>query len=160
MKHKKFFLKWILCGTLFIGCGATKQESNHAEAIRAAKERMAMEVPPSIPPNQCRVSATVIAIDSAVRGDKGPCATAPCMATVRIDSVLGYGSAFPKPLAPGEKLVVKFAYTLQPTTKEFPEVKPALPGLSVGARFVALVGGEMGMGQTEPAYSIYTYERQ
>ncbi len=121
-----------------------------------------MEPGPSVPPGNSRIAATVVSIDNALKGtgEKDPCGKAPCIATVRIDSVLGYGSAFPKTFGAGQTISIKFANTLRPTAKDYPDVKPALPGLNVGSRFVALVSGEMEVGKTEPAYVIYGYEKK
>ena len=162
MKIIFLFFHCMLSGSLLIGCGASKPDAGRAEEIRAAKERMAMDPGPTIPPGNCKVAATVVSISTTMKGngEKDPCGTAPCIATVRIDSVLGYGSAFPKTFSAGEKITMKFANTLRPTEKNYPDVKPALPGLSVGSKFVALVNGQMVMGQTEPAYVVYGYEKK
>lgn len=162
MKTRDCFFLCMLTGSLLLGCGASKQDAGRSEEIRAAKERMAMDPAPTIPPNNCKVAATVVAIDNSMKGtgEKDPCGAAPCIATVRIDSVLGYGSAFPKTFSAGETISMKFANTLRPTAKDYPDVKPALPGLSVGSSFVALVSGQIVMGQTEPAFVIYGYEKK
>ncbi|MEO8166776.1 MAG: hypothetical protein ABI623_00925 [bacterium] len=162
MKTMLVFFHCMLSGSLLFGCGASKQDSGRAEEIQAAKERMTMDPGPTIPPGNCKVSATIVSISSTMKGssEQDPCGTAPCIATVRIDNVLGYGSAFPKTFSAGETITMKFANTLLPTEKNYPNVKPALPGLSVGSKFMALVNGQMMMGQTEPVYMVYGYEKK
>ena len=152
----------LLSGMLLIGCSATKEERNHADDTPDAKERMVIHAPIPIPPNNCKVIATIESIERTLEGtsDKDPCGKAPCMATVTIDSVLGFGSAFPSTMSAGKKIQVKFALTLSSTKELLPEITPALPGLSVGSRFEALIAGSMAMGKTEPVYTIYGYEKR
>lgn len=144
-------------------CSASKQEQSNDQLIQSAKERMAMDnsnVP--LPPNSCRVVATIESIDKTLKGMNAndPCGKAPCVATVRIDSVLGYGSSFPKPLAAGTKIQVRFAHTLDATKDAMPEITPPLPGLSVGSTFAASITSAMAMGNSQPSYTIYGYEKK
>lgn len=162
MKPVHHFLASFMSGFLLVSCGTSNHEGRHSEQIETVKERTGMDIPPTIPPNNCRVIATVELIDKRLTGANvnDPCGKAPCIATVRIDSVIGYGSAFPKLLSAGQKLVVKFAHTLSETKQDFPEVKPPLPGLDVGSQFEALVNGSIVMGASEPVFTIYGYERK
>lgn len=73
----------------------------------------------------------------ASRSTEDPCASVPCEAIVRIDSVLGYGSAFPGAVGVGQTVRVHFRFTLASTEKLFPSMRPPYPGLSVGSRFSA-----------------------
>lgn len=116
--------------------------------------------PPGPAPNTCRVVATIEAIDRTLKGtsEKDPCGKAPCMATIRIDSVLGCGSAFPAVLQSGKKLTVRFAHTLNPTKDVWPEIQPPLPGLRVGYKFEAALSAAEALGKNEPEYSIARYE--
>ena len=56
-----------------------------------------------IPPNTCRVKATVVELDSSklIPYSTKPCEIAPCTRIIRIDSIIGYGSDF------GSSLVLK-----------------------------------------------------
>jgi hypothetical protein len=152
----------LLSGMLLISCGTSKEERGHSDDSQVAKERMVIRSPVPIPPNTCRVIATIQSIELTSEGanDKDPCGKAPCLATVRIDSVLGFGSAFPSSMSSGKIIQVKFVLTLNSTKEILPEVTPALPGLSVGSRFEALINGSMAMGKTEPVFTIYGYEKQ
>lgn len=119
-----------------------------------------MDTPPPIAPNTCKVVAIVESIDQTLRGtnEKDPCGKAPCTATIRIDSVIGYGSAFPKTFSAGGRLQARFAFTLNATKEMMPDVKPALPGLRVGSKFIAAISATAAMGNSEPSYTIYSYE--
>jgi hypothetical protein len=108
------------------------------------------------------VIATIKSIDATLRGakDNDPCVKAPCTATIKIESILGYGPAFPALLIPSQEIVVTFAFTLNATGEMLPDVKPALPGLSVGSTFEALVSGAPVMGKSEPSFTIYGYDKK
>lgn len=112
-----------------------------------------------IAPGSCNVVATVLRIDAERRSTdaNSPCSKAPCWATVKIDSILGYGPAFENPLAVGQEISVMFGFTLSPTKDLFPSMTESYPGLRVGSRFFANVraGSEMGSVQT---YTIYGYK--
>jgi hypothetical protein len=113
-----------------------------------------------LPPNTCRVRSTVVAIDTSFTdaSSSDPCAKFPCKATVRIDEVVGYGSAFDRTLSAGQTVTVTFAYTLVPTRLTYPDMKPGLPGLEVGSSFIADVeGGAVGIGDTAPWIRVKMY---
>ncbi len=155
--HRAYSLFALALAIILLACGTSKQEKIQGE--QTEKEKLVMNAPPPISPNHCKVVATVDSIDRKLRGTsaKDPCSKAPCVAMVKIDSVLGYGSAFPKALAPGMKLNVKFAHSINPTKDVWPEIQPPLPGLRVGAKFEALINGTSVMGKTEPEFTIYSY---
>ena len=93
-----------------------------------------------IPPNACRIWGTIVRIDSTLETAQkyDPKAKAPSLATVRVDSILGYGPGFTKPLAVGRKIDVWFRYTLSPTKDLFPKLrKQHLPGLSLDSKMQA-----------------------
>lgn len=94
-----------------------------------------------IPPNHCRIVGTVVAIDQSLKSSdpQSPCSKAPCLATVRVDSILGYGSAFGNPIAVGRQVEVMFGFTLSPTKEILPQLTQAYPGLKVGSSFAANV---------------------
>jgi hypothetical protein len=139
-------------------CGSPRSEGDRGDAEQSPDLAQITHVPP----NHCRVMGTIVSIDNAMAtsGDD-PCSKGPCYANVRIDSVLGYGSAFPHPLATGNVVRVKFAYTLSPTKEIYPEMDPGFPGLRVGSTLRADMRseGEMGPGETAKGrYIIYAYE--
>lgn len=111
-------------------------------------------------PGEVRAVSTVLRIDStrAVRsGD--PCATYPCHAVIRIDSVLAYGSGFPRPLSAGESLRARFAFTLAPSNVAMPEIAKPLPGLEVGDTFMAdlRTHPKPGPDPGGPSFVVYDY---
>lgn len=113
-----------------------------------------------LPPNACRVRSTIVAIDTVLRGVSAsdPCAKFPCKATVRIDEVVGYGSAFDRTLSAGQTVTLTFAYTLAPTRLAYPDMKPELPGLEVGSSFTAdIEGGAVGIGGGAAQLRVKTY---
>jgi len=92
-----------------------------------------------IPPGKCRFIGTIEEIhDNQLSDNKDdPCSKVPCLATVRIDSVLGYGQGVLRPLAKGERIQVQFKFTLQPSATYFPRLKTVLPGLHLHNTFLA-----------------------
>jgi hypothetical protein len=163
MKYLPIAFALFLAVFFVSSCGTSKQEGSRTEEVKAAKERMIMNTPPPpIAPGTCKVVAIVELIDKTLIGMSAndPCSKAPCSATVKIDSILGYGSAFPKPLVVGQSLRVRFAHTLSPTKEMFPDIKPALPGLRATEKFEALISGSETVGNSEPSYTIYAYEKK
>lgn len=112
---------------IFVGCGG-------GSASQYTKEDFTIDNTP-IPPERCRVVATVVAIDETKRSDRSgdPCSTAPCYAAIRIDSVLGTGRTFNGFLSVGLKVNARFNFTLQKSTH------PSLPGMKEGTQFRAEV---------------------
>jgi hypothetical protein len=151
----------LFASLLFNSCGSSKQEKMQSEEKKSESE-MIKNPPPGPAPGTCRIIATVETIDRTLKGtsEKDPCGKAPCMATIKIDSVLGYGSAFPKPFAAGQKVKVTFAQTLNPTKDVWPDIQPPLPGLRVNDRFEATIGSAMVVGTSEPAFTIHSYEKK
>lgn len=101
------------------------------------KENESLSRRDTISPGHARIAATVIEIDSTLDSNNNkPCGKVPCYAEVRIDSVLGYGSAFGNPLVKASTIRLKFMYTLEETTKDlFPNSEKQFPGLEVGSAF-------------------------
>jgi len=118
----------------------------------------------NIPPGLCRISATIIKIDSTLLGnsENDPCSKAPCTAWVKIGKIIGYGAGSAV-LNSGDTIKTKFAFTLNPTTKEtFPALKVNLPGLTEGSSFVAdiqLIPNNPSNPKREKAYLIYGYKK-
>ena len=116
-----------------------------------------------INPGEVRVASTVVSIDTVRSGRADdPCARYPCYATIRIDSILGYGSGFPRPLSPGESLRARFAFTLAPSADAMPGYEPPLPGLEEGVSFQADLRGHLapGLGARDPTFIVYNYRTE
>lgn len=90
-------------------------------------------------PGSARLRGTIVAVNrDALSADAtSPCGRYPCTATVRVDSVYGYGAGFPSPMAPGEEFVATFEFTLGPTKELFPGMQESYPGLDAGSVFDA-----------------------
>ena len=113
-----------------------------------------------VPAGHCRIVATIVNVHPLQQGGKeeDPCSRFPCSATVRIDSVLGYGSGFRSALGPGQIIEARFVYTLAPSRDAHPGQAFSLPGLGEGDRFQAdLSGGSEAMGQEAETYAIALY---
>jgi len=117
----------------------------------------------TVPPNHCRVTATVLSIDPNVQSSKAddPCAKAPCGASLRIDEVIGYGSAFSSPLAAGDVVEVHFAFSTGPTKTILPELSRPFPGVEKGTRLTADLQGEItrrGSEEEKKKFTIFGYQ--
>lgn len=143
---------------MLAGCRSSK------DAQESAKETMNEVRPPDpgpgVPPGQVRIVGTVVWVDSTLSGADGdPCAVAPCMATVKVEEVLGMGSGFTGTIGKGSEIKVRFQYTLGESSKVFPEMSPSLPGLSAGSRFKAdLRSSGVSMKETTSAFLVGRYE--
>ncbi len=117
-----------------------------------------------ISPGHCRIVGTIVSIDSVLDKDvpRDPCSIEPCNANVRVDSVIGYGNAFP-PLSPGNIIEVHFYFTLAPTTKDlFPDLTEFLPGLQAGSTFTGDIDAIPRPKQSAGSkiYGIYGYRKE
>ncbi len=130
-------------------CSASRSEKSAADSVQAAPKLEARQMDMDSlrtrraqSPNSIRVIGTVVSIDpvgsgAPHSGSGGPCAKVPCVATVRVDSVLSDGMGSVMPFGIGESVKVRFAYTLSPTREVLPNLKQQFPGLVVGSRFEA-----------------------
>lgn len=159
----------VKCLTVMLLCAASVFCSSSKEGIEGAELRARPDVfPRTIPPDRCRIIGSIMSIDSSFRigGPDDPCSRAPCLARVRVESVLGYGSAFNSPLAKDRVVVVLFKFTLSPTKDVLPSLEPSFPGLNPGSRFkadlVSLPRMEFRIGKERAVpdfqYVVYGYE--
>lgn len=155
----------ILLLLLAAGCSkdsreATKQEEQTPGRKYAEVPVTALDPNKMIPVGACRIVGTVLSVDSSefLSGGTGPCSIAPCIAMVRIDSILGTGSSFTHPLTVGSAARMRFAYTLAPSKEFFPKLDPPLPGLRAGSRFKALI--QSSAESTMPSVDSYDVYRQ
>src|SRR5437867_5493956 len=156
----------VVFSVLLISCSSTRKgDAEKDSKDQDRQQRLAPLLPggEQVPPGHCRVRGTVVRIDSLVAtpDTSNPCSRFPCRATVRVDSVLGYGAAFVHPLPLGSEIVVTFIFTLHPTAEIFPAMKESFPGLSIGSVFLADIEGTEGMAvheKSEFSFSIYGYK--
>lgn len=150
---KSFFLM-VVCLSLF-SCRPSQVDKNNSGDSSKPLVPIAGE---NLPPNSCRVVATVLSIDPILksRNEKDPCSKAPCQVTVRVDSILGYGAAFSKPIAAGNTISVTFAFTAAPTKEILPALSQSYPGVAKGTIFLADILSQQGLND-EVSYLIYGY---
>lgn len=146
----------LLLSTILIAAGTCGDRSGDEGNDESRAER-ALTVPGELEeagPNEARILATVTAVFDE-RAESGPCAQARCRATIRVDSVLGYGSAFPRPISTGEHMDVRFAFTLAPTDDIDLNIDDSYPGLEPGEAFWAILQGRPAPGGT--SFVVYAY---
>jgi hypothetical protein len=116
-------------------CGRSLQDNQRTQ--RSSEQKSPSFFPETIPPNHCRIVGTILSIAGTLKTAQAddPLSKVPCLAVVRIDSILGYGSAFTNPLAVGNEISVLFQFTLNPTKDIFPTLQQHYPGLTVGSVF-------------------------
>ena len=148
-----------LCVALLIlSCRSSQDQVRKEEA----QIQQPADVGPGVPPGHCRIVGTVISISNTLSAKaEDPCSKSPCMASVKVNEIIGYGSAFTSPLSMGKEIQVRFTFTLAPTKEMYPQMSPPLPGLAVGSRFQAdLSIGDMAIGDDAsktPLFSIGLY---
>jgi hypothetical protein len=151
-----------LIAAVLASCATPHNDRNGQDSAAVTKPTsQTLSSAEQIPPSQCRIRATVVSIDSTLSSSdtSNPCSRFPCSAKIRVDSVLGYGAGFDRPLAPGETIPVTFAFTLKPITLS--SLKETLPGLQIGSSFTAdLQGGSPSPAakETEQSFVIYSYQ--
>ena len=146
-------------------CTEAQQESNKTVTV---KETTSPATPQAvtggkIAPNHSRIVGTIVSIDKTLLSADSSTLYSkhPSRAVVRIDSVLGYGSAFPEPLAAGTEIPVFFKFTLSPTKDILPDMTQEYPGLSVNSTFLADVEAADAPETSKDksiTYTIYGYE--
>lgn len=133
-----------------------------AFSCRSSQPEKEISLQEPIPPNHCRIVGTVVSIDPVSQSSdpNDPCARVPCKAAIRVNRVLGYGSAFTKPLSPGNVISVQFAFTTGATKELFPSMASSYPGVQQGTSFQADVRSDEvgGKGGSSPVFVIYGYQ--
>lgn len=158
-------MSYQLAVTLLLVCPALmscRQPAKEGEHVRMQEQ--AASAGGHVAPNHALIVGEIVEIESATFDPsdvESPCSRIPCVANVRVESVLGVGMGFPQPFVEGATHRMKFAFTLGPTVDVFPEMKPSLPGLESGSRFTAdITGYETLQGDTQPRYTVHRYERR
>lgn len=148
----------VLC---LCSCSSARDE-NKKENSTGDREFVSLPGAP-IPPNTCRLIGTIVAVDSTLQPAKAgdPCSKVPCVATIRVDSLIGYGPAFARPLVSGDQIRARFAFTLRPSREQFPEMTESYPGLGPGSHFLVDVRSEPTPAMASPGgvvFVVYGYE--
>ncbi len=140
MKTQICFLIFSILYLLLISCQSP--ELNDKSTRTPDELNAGSESPPKsisvlhskIPPEHCRMIAAVVTVDS---DSEHPCAVAPCMVTVRVDSIIGYGSAFSPPLSKGREFEVLLDINSSSTGNLSPDAMEKGPDFPVGLTFEA-----------------------
>lgn len=133
----------------------------HKDVTKEEKPQK-MVKPDTVPPGHAFLSGEISTIEPIQKNANGPCSEYPCIAMVKVKT-MEYGAGFPV-VTIGKQIEVKFAFTLNKTTKDmFPNMDDSYPGLKVGDNFEALVAfsetARIGSGKsTSPSYTIYGYK--
>jgi len=120
-------------------------------------------LPSDIDPNNSRISGTIISIEE-LRESTGPCSKQPCIATVTVNNVIGYGSSFTTPIVKDNNIKLKFEFTLAETSEElFPNLETPFPGLKVGDKFIGDIEKveliQLDTKSTKIEYRIFNYDK-
>jgi len=160
MKYYRQLAGGFCMAFLILSCRSSQDQVKKEEA--PSQTQKPADVGPGVPPGHCRIVGTVISISTALSAKtEDPCSKASCVASIKVDEILGYGSAFTSPLSKGKEIQVRFTFTLAPSKEMYPQMSPSLPGLVLGSRFQAdLSAGDMSMSDDAsktPAFSIGLY---
>ncbi len=158
-KFLKSFVVLILLLTV-ISCNSTRQKGEQASTDQPKNASSLKLDGQNIPPGQCRIIGTIVSINEIKKTGNAddPCSKTPCQAVVRVDSVLGYGQGYVRPLAKSKEVPVTFRFTLSPTEKFFKNMTTTYPGLEEGSTFMADVEVQQLIGSKSFQYSISGYE--
>ena len=157
MKRLPVIFSFLALIFFLVSCSSTKDMADQNQNTKP------QPAGPGVAPGQCRIVGTVVKVEMSGSSDEtDPCSKAPCLASVRVEEILAYGSGFARTLHKDEEIKVQFRLTLSPTKEILPEIVPPLPGLSVGSKFQAdLTGGPvpmMGGQQGAPQYTTDLYQ--
>ena len=149
----------VLSAVLLLSCSGSDQNRGDDPKQTTPSKTTTM----NISPGRCRIVGSVVAISAERNADPlSPCSKQPCRATVRIDSVLGYGSGFGGRFVQGKEVDMEFAFTLGPTTESlFPNMDTRYPGLTTGSVFKADVMPTQseGISDSPSAYRVSAYTK-
>jgi len=145
---------------VLFSCKSTQQKKEQASADQPQKASSLKIGAHDIPPGQCRIIGTIVSIAEIQKPGNAddPCSQAPCQAVIRVDSVLGYGQGFIRPLSKSKEVPITFKFTLSPTKDLFKNMTKTYPGLEVSSKFRATVEAQQLLGTKSFKYSISGYE--
>ncbi len=144
--------------TLLFFYGCTKGIEKNSSGLRT-EQNFPSANRRNIPPDHCDIIGTVVKIDSSLeQNENDPCSKYPCVAEVKIDSVLGYGAGFPGMVINGI-VKMKFAFTLGPADSTlFPKLNASYPGLHAGNKFSAEIAFNRSLNRNNNIkYVVYAY---
>lgn len=145
-------LRLVTCSLLLLvfGCAKTKTLSQ----TEKNKDNQVYKLPVQIAPEHARIIGRIVKIYEPNENQKYPCNEYPCLADVSIEALEGTGSTFGPLVRSGDRIKVRFDYSLSPLKEVFPDKKAMdLPGLKVNQSFKADIIG----GLSSPPYTIKYY---
>ncbi|MCH7756334.1 hypothetical protein IH970_14590 [candidate division KSB1 bacterium] len=147
---------------VLFSCNSTQQKKEQVSAGQPQKASSIKIGAQDIAPGHCRIIGTIVSIDAIQKTGNAddPCSKEPCRAVVRVESVLGYGQGFIRPLSKSKEVPITFKFTLSPTKDLFQNMTKTYPGLEVGSKFLADVEAHELIGTKTINYLIYGYEIQ
>ncbi len=145
---------------VLFSCNSTHQKKGRVSPGQPQKASSLKIVAQDIPPDHCRIIGTIVSIDAIKKTGNvdDPYSKAPSRAVVRVDSVLGYGQGFIRPLSKSKEVPITFKFTLSPTKDLFKNMTKTYPGLEMGSKFLADVEAQQLLGTESFQYSISGYE--
>ncbi len=147
---------------VLFSCNSTHQKKGRVSPGQPQKASSLKIAAQDIPPGHCRIIGTIVSIDEIQKTGNvdDPYSKAPSRAVVRVDSVLGYGQGFIRPLSKSKEVPITFKFTLSSTNDLFQNMTKTYPGLEVGSKFLADVEANELIGTKTINYLIYGYEIQ
>jgi len=113
-----------------------------------------------IAPDNCLVRAKIVKVlPKWKKKSKKSCKVSPCVVFIKIIKVEKYGSSFPEHFSEGQKVEVKFVYSLKPSKEVYPDKNINLPGLKKGNVFKAQINAKQQLGDKLPVFKIYSYQK-
>ena len=159
---KKFLKTLVVLISLLVlfSCNSTQRKKEQVSAGQPQKASSIKIGAQDIAPGHCRIIGTIVSIDAIQKtgNAEDPCSKEPCRAVVRVESVLGYGQGFIRPLSKSKEVPITFKFTLSPTNDLFQNMTKTYPGLEVGSKFLADVEAHELIGTKTINYLIYGYE--
>ena len=145
---------------VLFSCNSTHQKKEQVSPGQPQKASSIKIGAQDIPPGHCRIIGTIVSIDAIQKTGNAddPYSKAPSRAVVRVDSVLGYGQGFIRPLSKSKEVPITFKFTLSPTKDLFKNMTKTYPGLEMGSKFLADVEAQQLLGTESFQYSISQYE--
>jgi hypothetical protein len=161
-KLKMFSL--VTIAFLLYACSVTQQKTDAQSDTQMVDKNAIRDLnaqQTDIAPGHCRIIGTITNINSQLSGagPEDPCSKAPCRAVVKVDTVLGYGSAFNGTVSAGDEIPLRFMFTTAATKPLGLKLETHLPGLQNSDRFQADIESKPRFGGGVD-YAVYLYSKK
>ena len=148
---------------LVFACSTEKNKSTETAEKQMDPPKHQLYPKEVISVGKCRLEGTVVEIlePTGKENKEDPCSKYPCVAKIKIDKIIGYGSAFPAVFHSEQIISVKFSGTLMPSAVVDPESGQKLPGLEKGDSFKADISSMQAMGEKSiQTFLIFDYHKK